>query len=277
MGLREDYLQKPSLIRAQLLNFFAQEDKLIIFDVGSCDGLDSVKYASCFPGSTVYSFEPILANYEMIKANLADLGITNVKPYRLALSDKIGEVDIHKSSAELTESPDDPNWNVGNKSSSMLAPKEVLNIYQWCKFSESETVPVDTLRSFCQDNQIEEISFMHLDVQGAELMVIDGAGDFLKNIHLIWMEVSYVELYADQPLRNQTLEFMEEHGFILIKEDDRVIQGDHLYINEVFLSTQRGYWASKMFWFKAFFIKFSLARMLKNLYRNLVLIKINRK
>lgn len=47
---------------------------------------------------------------------------------------------------------------------------------------------------------IEEIDFLKMDVQGGELMVLDGAPKLAKSALAIHTEVEFVPLYVDQPL-----------------------------------------------------------------------------
>ena len=271
MGLREEYLARPPLFEKDLLYYFQSSDPITIFDVGSCEGLDSIKYARYFPQSKIHAFEPIKSNCEKIESNLTEFNIANVQIHNVALSNKPGNVELFKSSTS-EESPD-PTWTLGNKSSSILEPKEHLAIYDSLKFEETEKVETQTMESFCQDRGIPSIELLHLDVQGAELMVLEGAGDFLRNIRLIWMEVAYMELYSNQPLRNDVIKFLKESGFILIMEDDRFYNGDHLYINEDFVANSKGDQEVQRLKRRSFFIEHSLRTMSKNLRRTLVKLK----
>jgi hypothetical protein len=62
-------------------------------------------------------------------------------------------------------------------------------------------------------------------------MVLEGAGSFLKNIKLIWMEVEAVELYKNQPLKNDVERFMQKNNFINILDTVNEVAGDQLYAN----------------------------------------------
>lgn len=234
----DKYIKKSSPIAKELYTLLPQNDRLTIFDIGSCEGLDSIRYSRMFPNAKVYSFEPISENFAKIKENLEKYQSKNITPYNLALSDKKGETSIYKSSgAPKGASPD---WNYGNKASSLLPPKEVLDIYDWCNFDEKEAVKTETLSNFCTDNGIDTIDLIHLDVQGAELMVLNGAEKFIDKIFLVWMEVAYMELYDNQPLHKENIKFMEDRGFTLMVEDNRNVSGDHLYVNKAMLKALKG-------------------------------------
>ena len=76
-----------------------------------------------------------------------------------------------------------------------------------------------------------------LDVQGAELKVMHGAGEILNVIDFIMCEVSFVKLYEEQPLFNDIINYMSEKGFILIDilelsrdpKNNELLQADGLF------------------------------------------------
>ena len=74
----EKYISLPIEIEKELFSHFKKNENLTIFDIGSCDGLDSVKYARMFPESTIYAFEPLSKNVDLIFSNLAEYTISNV-------------------------------------------------------------------------------------------------------------------------------------------------------------------------------------------------------
>ena len=94
---KKKYLESPLEHKGWLLRFFSTKAKLIIFDIGACEGLDSIKYARLFPNSKVYAFEPLPNNFNQIPQNLEECKVENVEIYNLALSDKKGEESIYVS------------------------------------------------------------------------------------------------------------------------------------------------------------------------------------
>ena len=73
-------------------------------------------------------------------------------------------------------------------------------------------------------------------------MVLEGAGNFINSIKAIWLEVSRIDLYKNQPLVNDIAEFMKRNNFILLKDDCGNIQGDQLYISRNFFSKMNITW-----------------------------------
>ena len=99
------------------------------------------------------------------------------------------------------------------------------------KFDQIETVDTDTLHSFCQEHKIQLIDYIHIDVQGAELMVLNGASAYISRIKMIWMEVENIPLYKDQPLKTEVELYMLRNGFTKIKDTVNHISGDQLWVN----------------------------------------------
>lgn len=75
-----------------------------------------------------------------------------------------------------------------------------------------------------------------MDVQGAELMVLKGAENFIKNINMIWLEVEAVELYKAQPLKNDVEQFMLDNNFTKIKDTVYNEAGDQFWVNKNYIN-----------------------------------------
>ncbi len=232
LGPQERLLQK----------YFLAADTLTILDVGACEGLSSVRYARQFPNAKVYAFEPIPTNIARIKTHLKKYGIQNVSIIPDCLSDEAGEATFYVSSGtpEAFQN-EDLNWDYGNKSSSLLPPVEGTGIHPWLKFREKIKVKTRRLESFCTENQITEIDFIHMDVQGAELKVLEGAGKMLESTKHIWLEVENVELYKDQPLKKDVERFLSTHGFLLVLDTaKKSFSGDQYWISEKDFKVKKG-------------------------------------
>ncbi|MBI3885658.1 MAG: FkbM family methyltransferase [Opitutae bacterium] len=204
---------------------------LRLFDIGACEGEDSVRFARRFPNARVFAFEPLPANQALVRANFARFSTPKNELVPLALSDRAGEATFHVSSGRPRDEFAGQDWNYGNKSSSLLAPATDAPMYGWIEFKEAITVRTDTLDHFCHERGIGHIDLVHMDVQGAEHLVLAGARALLPHITAIWLEVSDQELYAGQKLRNEIHELMRSHGFRLGYELRRELDGDQLYVN----------------------------------------------
>lgn len=226
----EIYLKEELEIKKELLDFYTTKKSLIIFDIGTCDGLDAVKYHRLFPNSTLYAFEPLPANFLLLKQNIEKYNCP-IFPINLALSNEVGTAEFHVSSGRPQDVASDIDWDFGNKSSSLLPPNKASEVLPWLKFQEKITVETSTLDSFCLQKSISLIDFIHMDVQGAEMLVLKGASSMLSKIKMIWMEVENIELYKNQPLKTDVESFLKKNGFTKVKDTVNQIAGDQLWVN----------------------------------------------
>jgi FkbM family methyltransferase len=258
---RDKFITSPILEIQEklLLSILEKNENVIFFDIGACEGESSVRYAGLFPNANIYTFEPLPANFELVQQNIVKYKVNQIHPFQLCLSDKAGETIFHVSSGN-PENTEEDNWNYGNKSSSLLAPAKTREVHDWLKFDEAITVKTSTLKQFCTENNIAQIDFIHMDVQGAELMVLRGAQDFLQYINMIWLEVEAVELYKGQPLKKDIENFMEANGFIKLEDTVYTTAGDQFWARKEYILKKKS---------KAFVFQKQLFSIVKLYYKKL--------
>jgi FkbM family methyltransferase len=222
-------ISKPEEV---LLRLFGQRGPRVIFDIGACEGEDTVRYARRFPRAGIYSFEPLPGNQELYRLNLERHRVENAELVTTAMSDRTGEATFHVSSGRPPEEIYGKDWNYGNKSSSLLPPAQDDPMYGWLEFKQKITVPTRSLDDFCRERSLRP-DFIHMDVQGAEHLVLAGGAATLPRVTAVWMEVSRQEIYRGQALDTTITQVMASHGFRLIYAIYRSdgIEGDHLYLN----------------------------------------------
>lgn len=219
--------------------------EITIFEIGACEGEDTIKYSRLFPEGMIYAFEPLPVNIKLIKDNFLKYGVKNASYFNKALSSENGLSEFYVSTGK-PENVTDSNWNYGNKSSSLLAPEKHLETANFIQFNEKIVVETITIKTFCEASNIKVIDFIHMDVQGAELMVLKGAEDYISSIKVIWLEVSKIDLYKNQPLVDDVEKFMKQNNFVLVKNDLTGIQGDQMYISRNFYTPVKIFWFSKL-------------------------------
>lgn len=148
--------------------------KPLLFDVGANIGEYTLEANKIFSGNVeIHAFEPSKATFDKLSSNFGNQ--KNLIGHQLALSDKSGDITLY-SDAEL----------------SALASlnKRQLQHYD-IAFERSERVPVHTLDTFCDEQNIEEIDFLKLDVEGHELSVLHGAKSLLQNKAITYIQFEF--------------------------------------------------------------------------------------
>lgn len=179
-----------------------------ILEAGAADGGDTLYTSRLLPGSKIYAFEPVSHNFAKMKENIKHK--KNIKYYNLGLSDKTQEVEMYISN------PEDSGFDLA-LSSSLLKPKEHLNIHSHIGFDKKETIKVVNLDEWAEKNKVKNIDIMWLDLQGAEYLVLKAAPKILKTVKIIFTEVSHRQMYENAPLFPEFKSWLESEEFSLYK------------------------------------------------------------
>jgi len=125
----------------------------IVLDIGANIGYYAL-LESRLVGATglVYALEPVKANYENLKRNIALNQVKNIKPLRLAAGDKTGQAEIYLSRKS--------NW-------CSLRPGERL-----ASAGKTEQTKVVTVDDFIIENKMPAL--IRMDVEGYEGEIIAG-------------------------------------------------------------------------------------------------------
>tara|TARA_R110002012_G_scaffold59249_2_gene154703 strand:- start:60 stop:707 length:648 start_codon:yes stop_codon:yes gene_type:complete len=120
-------------------------------------------------------------------------------------------------------------------SSSILEPAHHLIEHPEVTFPEKQTVTVKRFDQLVkeEDLDISDYNLLNVDVQGYELEVLKGMGDYLNQIELIIAEVNRAEMYKDCPLIEDIDDYLSVFGFKrLFVEWQSQSWGDALYVKE---------------------------------------------
>jgi FkbM family methyltransferase len=79
-------------------------------------------------------------------------------------------------------------------------------------------VPTTTLDRLVENK--EKYNFLNMDVEGAELVVLRGANEFLKHMDCIMLETQDKIRFEGSCTRQQLIEFLDGHGFELKEYHD---------------------------------------------------------
>jgi FkbM family methyltransferase len=170
-----------------------------VIDVGAHAGESAMQFHELFPNAKIYSFEPLHDCF--VKLNAAMKNVPNFKSFNLALGDKEGTLDIHRS-----------EWS---QSSSLL---KMANLHKEAfPFSSGEileTIQISTIDNVAKELDLEDNVLLKIDVQGYEHKVIMGSRNILNRVKVIIIETSFHELYEGQPLFAEIYELLNGLGFV---------------------------------------------------------------
>ena len=160
-----------------------------VIDIGGHLGFFSL-YASVLNSKIpIYSFEPHIGNYDLLKQNLKDNRIKNVYPKQLAVSDKVGEVELQISKEDL------------NHSLNMAIEPT----------GEIQKVQTTTLERIFKKNNVRYCDLIKIDCEGAEFSLLyNTPSTIFDKISTIFLEYhDWIEGESSNELKR----FLEKQGY----------------------------------------------------------------
>lgn len=179
----------------------------ISIDIGANIGITAIWMAK--NSNKVYAFEPEKNNLKRLKDNLKVNGIDNVEIVEKAVSDRdtVGVLNIFES--------------YGHHSLSANHISSPINTQQ---------VDIISLEKFCNLNNISEIDFLKIDVEGFELEVLMGAKNLLNNkkIKVIAFEHSKVLLEEQKRPLDSVIKLLINNGYEVFDLNNNKVEIDKI-------------------------------------------------
>jgi FkbM family methyltransferase len=182
------------------LNIFLGDGDIV--DIGANIGTHTSFYLKNIkPTKKVYAFEPGHLAFKCLSFNCP-----NAVRIPVGLSDKVAILGI-------TNNVDNPGANYLTKSSE---PNELL----------VPTMPLDNF-------QLNDVSFMKIDVEGFEFNVLKGSENTIKlNLPNLWIEISPAFLVRSGVAFNDLLQFISDLKYYPVFVIGEKIQSDVLFVHE---------------------------------------------
>ncbi len=157
------------------------------------------------PNLTIYGFDADADACDAANRSLAERRVPWSEVHiPLALSDTVGDSTLYVTQHPMCSSLFPPNEALLSRFAHL---PELVNL----DFTvEMETT---TLDQFCQQEQIASVDFLQMDVQGAELLVLEGATALLPTVLGLQTEVSFSPLYQNQPLFADVDSYLRQRQF----------------------------------------------------------------
>lgn len=196
---------------------FDGHDFATVLDVGANKGQFAAFARRRWPHARLICFEPLPGP----RGRLVSVLGADAEVHSVALGNREGEADMHLASRE---------------DSSSLLP---LGDAQKLLFSMNEerivSVPVRRLDTVIRGDRLTRPALLKIDVQGFEFETLQGAASVLGSIDAVYVECSFLELYAGQKLAADVAELLRGFGLIetgrfnLCRLGEEDVQADLLF------------------------------------------------
>jgi FkbM family methyltransferase len=194
----------------------------LIFDVGASHGGWSFYVSNVFSEARFHLFEPLI----------------DFKPYYEENTTRIlqqrPKFVLHKVALGVSEGPTQIFSDAAGYGASTLA--KTTSEY----LPESFTIEVKRLDNLVTTLQLPGPDLIKMDVQGSELLVLEGSGDFLNDIKIIQLEGWFDRGYGPStPLLHEIKSYLNAKGFALFEFGAPYYTATHeLYSIDVFFASK---------------------------------------
>jgi FkbM family methyltransferase len=164
----------------------------VIYDLGANIGIASLSLATLCPDAHIYGFEPIPANFEICSRNYSNLA--NAQALNCAVGASSGMMGF-----EVTDDPRGGHL-AGNTSIRPANSHKRIEVAVW------------TVADLVEVKGLVPPDFLKVDVEGAELDVLNGLGVYVKSIKQIHIETHSTKL------RDECVRWLGLNGFNIDEE-----------------------------------------------------------
>jgi FkbM family methyltransferase len=173
--------------------------RIKIVDVGAMSlGENTQPYADLMRATPcdIIGFEPVSGEFESLKKTRKG----NEKFLPFFVGDGTRRT-FYECNAPMTSSLFEPNMELVSKFQNLDSFMRVVKTYP------VETTRLDDIPS------VRGTDLLKVDVQGAELLVLQGGVKMLRDVLAVQTEVEFLPLYKDQPLFSDVDAFLRARGF----------------------------------------------------------------
>lgn len=166
----------------ELYRFNSNKESPIIYDCGANIGTSCIYFKRLFPKAKIIAFEadPKISN--VLKENLSNNGLSDVTIINKAVWNKTGYIRFGPDGADSGSIHSDKN-----------------------------TIVIESIRLKDFLLKETEIDFLKMDIEGAEIEVIQDCDEVLEKIKNLFIEFHYIKGYKGQLLN--ILRVLEKNGF----------------------------------------------------------------
>jgi len=186
----------------------------LVVDVGAASGTWTEEFLGLFPRAHFLMIDPLEGNKLALEA-LSERD-PRIHYWRGVAGTKAGDAEFVSS---------------GDQSSLFTGSEFTGNMVQ---------VPMARLDTLVSEHAIAGSLLIKIDVQGAELQVLEGALAILERCAALVIELTVTPIYPDAPLATEVIAWLDDAGFVLFDicsyaqrpRDGRLSQSDMLFVRK---------------------------------------------
>jgi FkbM family methyltransferase len=177
-----NFIQKE-IFEQEIYRFESNKEHPYIIDCGANIGLSVIYFKRLFPGAEIIAFEPDTKVFEALEYNTKVFELTNVELVKKACWNEETTLTFFSEGADGGRVAQD--------------------------FDKQNNIQVPTVR--LRDYLYEQVDFLKMDIEGAEVEVLDDVKDLLVNVEKIFVEFHSFE--GKRQKLSGILSILEEAGF----------------------------------------------------------------
>lgn len=191
-----------------------QNKGVFALDVGAHTGSATARIRAVFPESRVFAFEPAPGPADALDRLAA--GDRRITVVRAAVGERDGRTLLRETRNPLLTSVLEPTERTVRET---FGAGEVLREFE---------VPMLRLESWARGAGVEAVDLLKIDVQGAELGVLRGAGDLLARTAAVYAEAHLEPAYEGAATFSEIDLFLRERGLVLHQVHELTTRGEDL-------------------------------------------------
>lgn len=210
--LREAYTTRKRFILTDLISELDNTVRFKILDGGAREALNDPRWSVLPTGSAqLYGFEVDAEECAALNKEAAERGL-DYRYFPIGLWREKARLSLEENKAPGGSSFFPQNVEITNRWKFQNAKDAFLarDIFYPVGTSEWDLTSVD---AWAAENDINDIDFMKLNVQGSELEILEGSKSLLNGVTGILTEVSFVESYKNRPFFSDIDVFLRSQGF----------------------------------------------------------------
>lgn len=185
-----------------------------IYDIGASDGSWSLALQKVFGNSHYILFEPLPEHYKALREICQFNDSMSFKNY--ALGSSRGKLELYQR---------------GGMSSFLELGCSKGSVFE---------ANVSTIDNLVESGECPLPELIKADIQGFELEMLKGCENTLKTCSVLFVEVSWLQIYERGPMAGEVIGFLAERGFhvydicsyAMRPYDQRLTQSDILFVHE---------------------------------------------